>query len=302
MKVLFVCTGNTCRSPMAEGLFNAKAKTLGKDFEAQSAGVFASEGFPASQQAIEVLKRDYNIDISKHRSKNLRRQDLEEANLILTMSNSHKQSILVQYPEYSYKVFTLKEYVGLEGEVEDPYGMPIEVYRQTARELEDLISKVITKISEERKGKKVIALGADHGGYDLKEAIKKYLDEKGIAYKDFGTVSTDSVDYTDYALKVAEAVASGEYSEGILVCGTGIGMCIAANKVPGIRAAHVEDVFSAKAAKEHNNANILCLGGRITGPGLAVMMVDEWLKATFQGGRHQRRIDKIAEIERKYSK
>jgi ribose 5-phosphate isomerase B len=287
---------------MAEGLFNAKAKTLGKDFEAQSAGVFASEGFPASQQAIEVLKRDYNIDISKHRSKNLRRQDLEEANLILTMSNSHKQSILVQYPEYSYKVFTLKEYVGLEGEVEDPYGMPIEVYRQTARELEDLISKVITKISEERKGKKVIALGADHGGYDLKEAIKKYLDEKGIAYKDFGTVSTDSVDYTDYALKVAEAVASGEYSEGILVCGTGIGMCIAANKVPGIRAAHVEDVFSAKAAKEHNNANILCLGGRITGPGLAVMMVDEWLKATFQGGRHQRRIDKIAEIERKYSK
>ncbi|HHY79002.1 MAG TPA: ribose 5-phosphate isomerase B [Thermoanaerobacter sp.] len=302
MKVLFVCTGNTCRSPMAEGLFNDKAKAFGKDFEAKSAGVFAPEGFPASQEAIEVLKQDYNIDISNHRSKSLRRQDLEEADLILAMSNSHKQSILSKYPEYSNKVFTIKEFVGLEGEVKDPYGMPIEVYRETARELEDLISKIITKISQERKGKMVIALGADHGGYELKEAIKKYLDEKGIAYKDFGTVSTDSVDYTDYALKVAEAVASGEYSEGILVCGTGIGMCIAANKVPGIRAAHVEDVFSAKAAKEHNNANILCLGGRITGPGLAVMMVEEWLNATFQGGRHQRRIDKIAEIEKKYSK
>lgn len=302
MKVLFVCTGNTCRSPMAEGLFNDKAKAFGKDFEAKSAGVFAPEGFPASQEAIEVLKQDYNIDISNHRSKSLRRQDLEEADLILAMSNSHKQSILSKYPEYSNKVFTIKEFVGLEGEVEDPYGMPIEVYRETARELEDLISKVITKISQERKGKMVIALGADHGGYELKEAIKKYLDEKGIAYKDFGTFSTESVDYPDYALKVAEAVASHECSEGILVCGTGIGMSIAANKVPGIRAAHAEDVFSAKAAKEHNNANILCLGGRITGPGLAVMMVEEWLNATFQGGRHQRRIDKIAEIEKKYSK
>ncbi|HHW58110.1 MAG TPA: ribose 5-phosphate isomerase B [Clostridia bacterium] len=302
MKVLFVCTGNTCRSPMAEGLFNAKAKALGKDFETKSAGVFAPEGFPASDEAIKVLKDDYNIDISSHRSKNLRKHDLEETDLVLTMSTSHKRSILLQYPEYSHKVFTIKEFVGLEGEVEDPYGMPIEYYRKTARELEDLISRVIAKISEERKVKRMIALGSDHGGYELKEVIKKYLEEKGIPYKNFGTFSTESVDYPDYALKVAEAVASHECSEGILVCGTGIGMSITANKVPGIRAAHAEDVFSAKAAKEHNNANILCLGGRITGPGLAVMMVEEWLSATFQGGRHQRRIDKIAEIEKKYSK
>lgn len=302
MKVLFVCTGNTCRSPMAEGLFNAKAKSLNKDFEAKSAGVFASEGFPASPEAIKVLKQDYNVDISNHRSKNLRRHDLEEADLILAMSDVHKQSILFKYPEYTNKVFTIKEFVGLKGEVEDPYGMPIEVYKETARELEDLISKVIIKILQERKDKMIIALGADHGGYELKEAIKKYLDEKGIDYKDFGTFSTESVDYPDYALKVAEAVASQECSEGILVCGTGIGMSIAANKVPGIRAAHAEDVFSAKAAKEHNNANILCLGGRITGPGLAIMMVEEWLNSTFQGGRHQRRIDKITEIEKKYSK
>ncbi|AIS51357.1 sugar-phosphate isomerase, RpiB/LacA/LacB family [Thermoanaerobacter kivui] len=150
MKVLFVCTGNTCRSPMAEGLFNAQAKALGKDFKAKSAGVFAPEGFSASQEAIKVLKEDYNIDISNHKSKSLTRQDVEQADLILTMSNSHKRSILMQYPEYSHKVFTIKEFVGLDGEVEDPYGMPIDVYKKTAEELNGLISKVIQKISQER--------------------------------------------------------------------------------------------------------------------------------------------------------
>lgn len=148
----------------------------------------------------------------------------------------------------------------------------------------------------------MIALGADHGGYELKEAVKRHLEEKGIEYEDFGTFSTESVDYPDFALKVAEAVARGEYSSGILICGTGIGISIAANKVPGIRAANVGDVFSARASKEHNNANILCMGGRVTGPGLAAMMVDEWLSAEYQGGRHQRRLDKITKIEEKYSK
>jgi ribose 5-phosphate isomerase B len=287
---------------MAEGLFNAKVKILGKNWEANSAGVFAPEGFPPSDEAIKVLKKDYGIDISSHRSKSLRERDLEEADLILTMSSSHKRTLTSQYPAYASKIYTIKEFVGLEGDVEDPYGMPIEVYRETAKELSDLIDKVIEKLSKERMVNKMIALGSDHAGYALKEVIKKYLEEKGIPYKDFGTFSEESVDYPDYALKVAEAVASGECTEGILVCGTGIGMSITANKVPGIRAAHVEDVFSARAAKEHNNANILCMGGRVTGPGLAVMMVEEWMNATFQGGRHQKRIDKISEIEKKYMK
>jgi len=285
---------------MAEGLFNAKVKILGKNWEADSAGVFAPEGFLPSDEAVEILKKDYDIDISSHRSKSLREKDLEEADFILTMAYSHKRALTSQYPAYAYKIFTIKEFVGLDGDVEDPYGMPIEVYRETAKELSDLIDKVIEKLSKERMINKMIALGSDHAGYALKEVIKKYLEEKGIPYKDFGTFSERSVDYPDYALKVAEAVASGECTEGILICGTGIGMSITANKVPGIRAAHVEDVFSARAAKEHNNANILCMGGRVTGPGLAIMMVEEWLNATFQGGRHQKRIDKISEIEKKY--
>ncbi|WP_284679729.1 ribose 5-phosphate isomerase B [Aceticella autotrophica] len=148
----------------------------------------------------------------------------------------------------------------------------------------------------------MIALGSDHGGYDLKEVVRKYFDKKGIAYKDFGTFSSESVDYPDFALMVAEAVISGECDRGILICGTGIGISIAANKVPGIRAANCSDVFSAKYAKEHNNANILCMGGRVIGPGLALMIVDEWLNAEFQGGRHQKRLDKIKDIEKKYGR
>ncbi|WP_434579425.1 ribose 5-phosphate isomerase B [Thermoanaerobacterium thermosaccharolyticum] len=147
----------------------------------------------------------------------------------------------------------------------------------------------------------MISLGCDHGGYELKEIIKKHLEEKNIEYKDFGTYSEESVDYPEYALKVAESIRNGESELGILCCGTGIGVSIAANKVPGIRAAVVGDVFSARACKEHNNANIICLGGRVIGPGLALMIVDEWLNAEFSGGRHQRRIDKITEIEKKYS-
>jgi len=142
-----------------------------------------------------------------------------------------------------------------------------------------------------------IALGSDHGGYILKEDIKKYLDEKGIEYKDFGTHSADSCDYPDFALPVARAVAAGEYNKGILICGTGIGIGIAANKVPGIRAALCHDTFSARASREHNNANILTMGERVIGRGLALDIIDIWINTEFSGGRHQRRVDKIHKIE-----
>lgn len=143
----------------------------------------------------------------------------------------------------------------------------------------------------------MIALGADHGGYALKEEIKAYLMEKGIEVKDFGAFSEASVDYAAVALPVAKAVAAGECERGILCCGTGIGMSIAANKVKGIRAAVCSDTFSARFTRMHNDANILCLGGRVVGPGLALELVEAYLSAEFEGGRHQRRIDQIAAIE-----
>jgi ribose 5-phosphate isomerase B len=145
-----------------------------------------------------------------------------------------------------------------------------------------------------------VAIGSDHGGFKLKAEIIAYLEEHHIEYKDFGTYSLDSVDYPDFARAVAEAVAAGEFQRGVLCCGTGIGVSIAANKVPGIRAALCHDTYSARMASEHNMANIITLGERVVGPGLARDIVAAWLNARFAGGRHARRLEKIAEIERSF--
>lgn len=143
-----------------------------------------------------------------------------------------------------------------------------------------------------------VAIGADHGGYRLKEDIKGLLEDLGVDYKDFGTHSTESVDYPDVALPVAQSVADGLFDRGILICGTGIGIGIAANKVKGIRAALVHDTFSAHACREHNDANILTMGERVIGPGLARDIVTIWLATDFEGGRHERRVEKIKTIEK----
>jgi len=145
-----------------------------------------------------------------------------------------------------------------------------------------------------------IAIGSDHGGYPLKELIYQHLLKKEIEVTDFGTHDEASTDYPDYAEKVSEAVAAQQYDFGILICGTGIGMSIAANKVKGIRCALVSDCFSAKASKQHNNSNILALGSRVLGSGLALEIVDVWLETEFEAGRHQRRIDKIKAMENRH--
>lgn len=142
-----------------------------------------------------------------------------------------------------------------------------------------------------------IALGCDHGGLEHKNAIAEHLKERGFTVTDFGTYTTDSVDYPDIAVPVAKSVASGENELGILVCGTGIGMSLAANKVKGIRAAACSEHFSAKYTRLHNNSNILCLGGRVIGVGTAVELADLFVDTAFEGGRHQKRIDKITAIE-----
>ncbi len=148
----------------------------------------------------------------------------------------------------------------------------------------------------------MIVIGSDHGGLNLKTALKSYLTRRGIQFSDAGTDTDASVDYPAFGLKVAEAVAGGTVESGILICGTGIGMSVAANKVPGIRAALVTDVFMARMAKEHNNANILVLGGRVLDEQKACDLVGAWLDASFEGGRHQGRLDMISEIEKKYCK
>lgn len=140
----------------------------------------------------------------------------------------------------------------------------------------------------------MIALGCDHGGYELMQEVKAYLDGKGLAYRDFGCHSTEAVDYPVYARKVAHAVTDGDCDKGILICGTGIGISIAANKVPGVRAALCSDCFSAEATRLHNDANILAMGGRVVGAGLALKIVETFLNTPFSGEeRHARRIGLI---------
>lgn len=143
-----------------------------------------------------------------------------------------------------------------------------------------------------------VAIASDHGGLHIREEIKGLMDEMGIQYEDFGCECNASVDYPDYALPVAEKVANGEFDRGILICGTGIGMSIAANKVKGIRCALVHDVFSAKATREHNNSNMLAMGERVIGPGLAREIAQTWLTTEFEGGRHENRINKITQYEK----
>ena len=147
-----------------------------------------------------------------------------------------------------------------------------------------------------------IALASDHGGYELKEKLKKHLGVIGAEYVDFGTDSEKSVDYPDYAEKAAEAVLSGECRFGIVICGTGIGISIAANKIPGIRCAHCHDAYSARMSRAHNDANMLAFGARVIGEGLMCDIVDAFLNGAFEGGRHEKRVEKISEIEIKYRK
>jgi len=147
-----------------------------------------------------------------------------------------------------------------------------------------------------------IAIGADHGGYDLKEELKAFITSLGHEVVDVGCRSGDAVDYPDYALPVCQKVISGEVQRGVLICGTGIGMSIAANKVPGIRCALLHDMFSAKVTREHNDSNVMAMGARVVGPGLAQEIVRTWLEAEFShAARHEQRISKIDTLEAKFA-
>jgi len=146
------------------------------------------------------------------------------------------------------------------------------------------------------KNKTPVIIGSDHAAYHLKEKIKAYIIENGIDVEDVGTDSKDSVDYPDFGIKVASAVSKGKFERGILLCGTGLGMSMVANRFPHVRAALCNDLFSAIMSRRHNNSNILVIGGRVTGESLAIAMLEAWLETPFEGGRHLHRIDKFDQI------
>lgn len=289
-KIIIVSTNNTCRSFIAESVLRQYLKEAHqKDVEVISRGLVVLFPEPVHVKAADMV-RETGIEIVDFQSSQLLQEEVEESDLILTMTEEQKEKVISDYHGYK-EVATINEYARVEGAVIDPYGMEEEDYERCFIQ----ITRLIKKIWEERLGgNKMIGIGSDHGGFALKQAVIKHLEEKGYAVKDYGCYSEESCDYPVYAKAVAKGIKDGEIKQGILICGTGIGISITANKIPGIRAALCGDTFSAKATREHNDANILAMGARVTGEGLALEIVDTFLETKFSNDeRHIRRINMI---------
>ena len=299
--VLFVCTGNVCRSPMAEGLFRHAVRGRG-EYRVLSAGLGALEGQPPSPYAVQAVK-ELDIDISGQRSRMLTPELVHQADYIFGMTHSHIDTVIMLYPFAAEKTFLLREFDEtldqFEKDISDPIGGSYDIYLTCRDQIEQGIPSLLRFIEQGQPAgvavtkTATVALGSDHGGFELKEALKRHLDARGISTADFGANSAEPSDYTDFALVVGQSVAHRRSEFGILICTTGLGMSMAANKIPGVRAALVADEETAAMARRHNNANVLCLAGKTTPPERAARIVDTFLAAQFEGGRHERRISKM---------
>ena len=295
--ILFVCTGNVCRSPMAEGILRRAIRGRGS-YQILSAGLGAAEGQPPSPYAVQVVK-ELGIDISGLRSRMLTPELAQQADYIFGMTHNHVDTVMLLHPEAAEKTFLLREFDEtldhFEKDISDPIGGSYDVYLTCRDQIEQGIASLLRFIEKGAVpgGPATVAIGADHGGYQLKNVLKQHLEEKGVSVVDFGAKSLEPSDYPDYAHAVAESVASGGSEFGVLICTTGVGMSIAANKVPGARAALVGDEQSAILARQHNHANVLCLAGSTTSPEQAKKMVDAFLHTRYEGGRHLRRVNKM---------
>jgi RpiB/LacA/LacB family sugar-phosphate isomerase len=293
---------------MAEGLFRHAVKGRG-DFSVLSAGVGAIDGQPPSAYAVQAL-RELGIDISQQRSRMLTAELVNQADYIFGMTHGHVDAVNLLYPQAVEKTFLLREFDDtldvFEKDISDPIGGSLAVYLECRDQIEQGIASMLKFIDQTFGGTVAgatrertvhVALGADHAGYELKEALRQHLEKRGLKVLDFGANSTVSSDYPDFAQAVAHSVAEQKSGLGLLVCATGVGMSIAANKVPGVRAALVFDEKMASLARQHTNANVLCLGGKFIGPEQAKNIVDAFLDAHFEGGRHMRRVGKMERIE-----
>ncbi|MDB6055473.1 MAG: glycine hydroxymethyltransferase [Verrucomicrobiales bacterium] len=288
---------------MAEGLFRHAVKGKG-DFRVISAGVGAVDGQIPSAHAVRALK-EIGIDISRQRSRMLTANVVDQADYIFGMTHSHVDSVTLLYPQAAEKTFLLREFDEtldpFEKDISDPIGGSLEIYRSCRDQIEQGIASLLHFIDQtshsehehEVSAKTIVAIGSDHGGFELKQTLKAHLQAMGLNLKDMGANSTDSCDYPDYAQLVAESVADHKSDLGLLICTTGVGMSMAANKVPGVRAALVFSPQMAALSRQHNDANVLCLGAKLTSPEESKKIVDAFLAAYFEGGRHQRRVKKM---------
>lgn len=293
---------------MAEGLFREFARDR-KGFQAFSAGTSAVDGQPPSACAVQAMA-DRGIDISAQRSRSLTAEHVKQADYIIAMTQAHVETITLLYPQAVEKTLRLLDFDDSLDEsrrdIPDPIGAGIDVYRECRDKIEQGIRAflqfleshtTVAPANNTNMRKMKLAIGADHAGYDLKESIKPHLEKLGWSVEDLGTNSNEPTDYPDYAQAVAKRVVDGEANFGILICASGVGMSIAANKVHGIRAAVARDEQMATLVRRHNNANVLCIGARFVSPEQARGIAEAFLAAGFEGGRHERR---VAKLERGY--
>ncbi len=288
---------------MAEAL--ARQALAGKPgWRVMSAGVGAINGQNPSTHAVTAM-RQRGLDISSHRAQMLTGRLVREADYILGLTHGHVDGVCLLYPEAAEKTFALREFDDSLGahdkDIGDPIGGPLEGYMVCRDQIAQGITTALKFIDQQQLGGSsakgvVFAVGADHAGYELKEGLKARLMELRIEVLDLGTHSKESCDYPDYAHSVAEVIAAGEADFGLLCCATGIGMSIASNKYYGVRAALVFNEELAALARRHNDANILCLGAKTTTPEQAGKILSAFLNAEFEGGRHERRVNKL-EVE-----
>ncbi|GAB6877639.1 ribose 5-phosphate isomerase B [Thermaerobacter litoralis] len=368
-KVVIVCSGNTCRSPMAAAYLRRALDDLGQGAVAvESAGLHAVPGLPAAAEAREAVARD-GLSLAEHRSRPLEAGGVAEADLILAMTRSQAEELRRRFPEAAGRVALWREWAAggplADADVPDPFGQGLADYQVLARQLRREAAMVARRLAGEaapspavaagsetagsqtgdsgtggggtagggqgvdvdEHGREVqgmdaagaqgmspstgptaagstavrplrVAIGSDHAGFDLKGDLIAFMEERGIQVIDVGTHQRSSCDYPDFARAACLKVVEGEADRAVLICGTGIGMAIAANKIPGIRAACCTEPYSARLTRQDNDSNVLTLGARVVGPGMAREILATWLETPFAGGRHQRRIDKIAALER----
>ena len=300
--ILFVCTGNVCRSPMAEGLFRKAVAGKSEEFKIISAGIDAMDGQPPSLNAVEAT-REMGIDITGQRSSRLTRDMVHSADLIFGMTLNHVMAVTHFFPEAADKTFLVRDFdrnvSADDREVADPIGGSLEIYRycrdQINQGIHSIIKELESSYSMQEAPSNTVAIGSDHAGYQLKEAIKSHLTAKGMQVVDVGTDNTESTDYPDYASVVTRLIRDKAVRHGILTCSSGIGMSIAANKASGIRAALATTVETATLSRQHNDANVLCMGQKVVDEATALAMVDAFLSAEFEGDRHERRINKFGD-------
>ena len=297
---------------MAEGLLRHMLRGR-NDVQIASAGLGALEGVGATEAAIEVMT-EFGIDISSHVSQALGSELVRQADFILTMTRQHYDAILALYPAAAEKTFLVREFEELRADqnkdIADPIGQSIEVYRRTRDQIRDALPSLIVFINQtasttgqatreiaaatndETRALR-IALAGDHGGVEIKASLKDWLAQQGYVFADFGTHTTDPVDYPEYAFLVARELLAGNFDRGVLICKSGIGMSIAANRFPGVRAAMVSNEHWARLSREHNDANVLVLSGIDLDAEQARHILDVWLHTSFDGGRHARRVDEM---------